>query len=397
MKYSNYSNEVFGNTVIDNFIGSGINFALPQFMHGAYYYNGNTYIVYQGNVHEDPFCVKFNHAAKTFSAPVQVGVKAIGDVNHGQPIIHVDASGYIHVMFGAHSTTIQYSKSTNPEDITEWTAMDSPADGSYPQLVQFSTGVIYMVYRTTSMHWAFKSSSNNGTSWSAATELCGLEFGYISIKKGIGDKIHLVVWGYPYTTNYDRFNIYYLTFNGTLWQNIDGDTLTLPVDHEDDMLVLDSGTDEIPSCCLGITPSDKPIIHFSAGVGTADPLGDYSFKIAKYEAGAWVISDTGEGANNWGDYATCIDVRSEDQYDLYLVKDGGTDRGGFIHKVITTNGGDTWTDKGDMIGDAKQYADPAIVGNLNRLARVVIFQAPPLFPNAYSGMGFLWGDEGFLY
>ena len=115
----------------------------------AYYYNGNTYVVWQGGENSDPYIDCYNHATRAWHGAVKVGTNPLTDDDHGAPAVIVDNSGYIHVFYGTHADTpLKYAKSTNPEDISAWTAQSDIGDWvSYPQIVKDSSGVIHLFMR----------------------------------------------------------------------------------------------------------------------------------------------------------------------------------------------------------------------------------------------------------
>src|SRR3990172_4085149 len=92
----------------------------------ATYFNGRTYVVYQGSedggAHTpDPYATYYDHATSMWATPVKIANGPLTDDDHGAPSILIDASGYIHVFYGAHPKPVRYSRSTNSEDISSWT------------------------------------------------------------------------------------------------------------------------------------------------------------------------------------------------------------------------------------------------------------------------------------
>ncbi len=98
---------------------------------------------------------------------------ALGD-SHSCPAILVDSDGYIWAFWSKHDTEagMYYRKSTNPEAITAWGAIETLGfDGNvtYPQVFQTSTGRIVVMCRTggSSANWQSSYTDNGGTSWAA--------------------------------------------------------------------------------------------------------------------------------------------------------------------------------------------------------------------------------------
>jgi len=144
----------------------------------AYYYNGKTYVVWQGT-DLDPYIDCYNNSTGAWQGAVQVGTNPLSNDFHGTPSLIVDDSGYIHVFYGCHSTGaphIKHAKSTNSEDISAWTAqsdIDLTSGASYPCPVKDSDGYIWLFARdnvsigdsNTKTPEAYRKSTDSGASW----------------------------------------------------------------------------------------------------------------------------------------------------------------------------------------------------------------------------------------
>lgn len=166
------------------------------------YYNGYTYVVYQGRTttgDSDPYIVRYNHSTGLWDAPVKVGTNplAAGD-SHGAPIvlIRTDAGhvGKIVVLWGGHGAFWgQWSESTSAENITSWAAQANCFQGSFPKVVQVSNGDIYVFYRNYNgvgegRDWAFRKMTSGGSTWSG--EVTMLNF---TDAGDAGDEPHLAM------------------------------------------------------------------------------------------------------------------------------------------------------------------------------------------------------------
>ena len=91
--------------------------------HTEYASSANTtFLVFQGN-DDDPYALAYDHDSNTFSEEVKIGANPVPNHdNHGVPTIAVDADGVLHVAYGANTglSQIQYARSTDPYDITNW-------------------------------------------------------------------------------------------------------------------------------------------------------------------------------------------------------------------------------------------------------------------------------------
>ena len=358
----------------------------------AQYYNGRTYIGFDGD-DGDPYITYYDHNTSTWTTSVKVGDRTlIADFPHGQPSVLIDNDGYIHVMWDSHENAILYSKSTNIEDITEWTSMGSPANGSYNQMLQFSDDTLYIFYRLAGAgyHWGFKTSIDGGANWSAFTEIM-TGAAYIVVREGIGDTIHCSING-DNTTGYDRYNIYYMYFDGNIWKNKAGITLTLPITTPwTNILAYDSDINYVPMTAIGTDNINNPYILFTEGTG--DGVGVYTYKILKYVNGVWTTYNIGITTDHFNEYASGLDVISATDLDVYLTTGGIADNiGGNIEKWSSKDGGLTW-------GRAKriyygQFTNPIIVKDYHVNGKVIWVN----YRNSgtFIGNGYLYGDNGFI-
>ena len=364
----------------------------------AQYFNGKTYIVYQG-VDADPYIITYTHSTSTWSSPVKVGTNPLNhltDQNHGEPAMLVDLTGYIHIIFGSHMTEPVYVKSTNPEDITAWTNMTPPVvdpeDCSYPQLIQFSTGRIYLLYRVDAapMIWSIRTSDNGGSNWSAATQITA-DYAYPKIIKGTGDNFHLAIIG---DGNVTRENVYYIYFDGTNYKNIAGDTLSLPVAIADasDIIVRDSGGNYVMLATIDVNASNEPFLFFLESTAATE-FCTCNYKIAKYEDAVWVVVDTGAVADSAVDYASAIDVLN-DKIDIYA--NTGSEpitRGGAVERWSSSDNGDTWGRVNIITKNLSSW--PILVKDYISNAKLV-FASYLYSMSEFICRGFLWGENGFV-
>ena len=92
---------------LDYFADDGFNAPVKTMQHpSSEYYNGVTYIAYQGH-HEDAYVCAYNHNEEKWYGPYRAGVSLLGDEipeidNHGRPTLVVSNDGYIHLFYGGH-------------------------------------------------------------------------------------------------------------------------------------------------------------------------------------------------------------------------------------------------------------------------------------------------------
>lgn len=362
----------------------------------AKYYNGKTYVVYSGFV-MGAYIICYDHSTSTWSNPVLIGASPLPlDYTHGEPSLLVDASGYIHVWWGAHNSACKYSKSTNPEDISAWTAMTDFATGSYHHALQFSTGRIYVFYRSVGApdcYWSYMTSDNGGTTWSAATVLSH-DFAYGQFKKGVGDTIHAAFVGIN-TTALSRQHVYYLFFDGTNWKDVTGSNLTLPVDYATNaaqLVARSTGSNWVPLAMPNFDSSNNPYISYSEST-TEEEFTTYNHKIARYSGGSWSNINIGASSRSWRNFITDIDIIGSGVIEAYLIA-GTTDgvTGGNVERWRSVNSGVNWT-KLQVVREGL-FNYPVLVESYDADLRVLFVSYTVELTRFTEGI-YAWGDSGF--
>jgi hypothetical protein len=146
---------------------------LPQDASGQSTYNGTSYVQSgTATVGNDLYALNYepggsliiskkrlpNGAWTTFSLQtLQTGPGAaplflpVDNDPHNNFSMVIDGSGYIHISANMHGDTLRYIRSTNPYDITAWTAPgmtgSNEAQVTYPRFVKFSDGAIACMFR----------------------------------------------------------------------------------------------------------------------------------------------------------------------------------------------------------------------------------------------------------
>lgn len=387
--YSNYITSLLAEPFLKT-VGNWAFSALSQ--NSAQYYNGKTYIAYSGDS-DDPYIITYTHATTTWSSPVKVGTNPLADGDwHGGPALLIDSSGYLHVMYGTHNTAVQYAKSTNPEDITAWTAMDSPAaDAAYLRLFEIS-GVLYLFYRVSYFH-RYRTSTDGGATWSAAVTISN-NIAYIDFRQ-YGDKILCAGVGRD-TTGYDLYNIYYFYLDGTQWKDGFGDNINLTVDPDVNatILVYNSGAAYTPTATPFIDADGNHFIYFlelTAGVG--EPIGTYTYRILKFNGTSWDDYNIGTTTPRKSGDASAIEKVGDTMY-VYLTNGGNSAlMGGNLERWKSLDNGITWSK--DKRIKAGNYIQPLIVKDGLQSAKLVFAEYDGVSTN-FALWSYLWGEDGFV-
>ena len=293
--------------------GKDYPFHAPTINPAAYYYNGKTYIAWQGPG-QDPYITTFTHAGSTWAAPVKVGTSPITDDHHGAPAVIVDNSGTIHVLFGSHSSPFEYCTSTNPEDISAWTVeTDVGARTAYANLVKIDDGTIYLFYRDgwsgSQLRTAYRTSSDG---FSAVRYIIDLtetqDTCYTS--RFVHDSVNDYIWVAWYWLDDDagplRKNIYaaYLDLGDDKMYAADGTDLGATIDDSEmasNCLIVDTATGGYESQTPSLTLDASGDPHIICGRDTAT---GWEYQYVYWTGSAWSSPQTIVQSNTsytWGD------------------------------------------------------------------------------------------------
>jgi len=306
----------------------------------AYYYNGRTYVTWQG-ADLDPYVAYYTSATRNWTGLVRAGDNPLIGDNHGAPAILVDNSGYIHIMYGSHGTAQKYAKSTNPEDISAWTAMPDPLGAipaTYPHLLKDSSGYLHLIYKSGisgsvsySPHEDIITSTNGGATWSAPQQLINpydtslMESIYL-LGGGVEyesatNRIHLAWVRYngappPYTNA--RLNVYYayLNLNENNMYAVDGTNLGSTIDQtEADAYckVVDSGGHQTNQASVNVDSTGKPYIIYENGDSVT---GVFYYYFTRWTGSAWTTPVSIIDAS--GDGGAAFFVHSSQDIEAYL-------------------------------------------------------------------------------
>jgi hypothetical protein len=320
----------------------------------AYYYNGVTYVTWQG-ANLGIYVASYTYSTGTWSAPVFVAPNPLTNDDHGAPAITVDNNGYIHIMYGAHNSAQKYVKSTNPGDISAWTAMPDPVSATrgatYPQLLKDSSGYLHLIYRSARVGDPtyndfvedIVTSTDGGATWSAPQDV-------INIHSGSGDqavyllgggaeyesatnRIHLTWVRYNATSGY-RENLYYayLNLNDNKMYSISGVNLGSTINQTEadaHCRIVHSGTNrQTDFARVRVDPTGNPYIIYLASVCTSSyptvscSLNEYNF--TRWTGSSWTapitITTTGAGSSSGNEFF----IHSSTNIEAYFIGSTGS-------------------------------------------------------------------------
>ena len=385
----------------------------------AQYFNGNTYFVYPGSGDDllDAFIGVYHHADG------RVERRKVGEAHpemvankddHGNPVMLVDAEGFIHVVYGGHGEHRGeqfYFRTEKPEDITSFRAVNNvPGKSTYPNLTQLPNGDIALLYRGGNNHrdgWYLVTSSNGGDDWSEP--LCLLAggtkrtdgiyfkgtyydgwYGPDIMYQGKDGTLHFYVSYHACADDYPK-DAHQLRRTGLfhfqrtpegIWQSAGGHVLELPVTRE-----------TAQAHCTVFDPEEKsgPAVdstypqHF-----TTDEDGNlYALFKAREDDGAKFTGEvrfTRWTGREWTP-STSVGTGSNG---FIEAADGKIDFFGRDH-LRSTDMGASWEEVGTIYAEPNSAIYPVVDG-VSAARLIIVGGAKKASANPY----FLWGDGGLV-
>lgn len=341
-----------------------------------------TWVDYKGSIYVTKFKSGAENAtSKLIATRPEDYDNPEADIEHSVPTMCIDNDGYIYIFYGCHDTPLFYRKSTNPEDISSWSAkltISAATNATYPNPIVTSDNVIWVIYRTrvngNNKKLNYATSSNGGTTWSSQTDLVAPIGSYwtypMGIAVGVNNSIHIFSAlrdnvgseGFPYP------NYTYTTDGGTTWRKADGSAYTLPI-TESNCDVISAG-----SCYPGdIKVNSANVAYLCYNTGKV-------IKFAKWGGSAWSITTVASVATH--DYeASQLDIITDNIIDIYTAEGtNASTQGGNIHRYRSTDAGATWSLAEEITQDAissLKYYYPHIVINHDDNTKVIYMKATP--------------------
>lgn len=398
-----------------------------------------TYVAYQG-FGLDPYVAAYSHATGRWNPPVRVGDNPLLTNAHGGPSLVVDASGYLHVFYGAHWTALRHAVSARPHDASEWLDAGSVRAGgstrpialTYPQPLLGADGSLVLYYRSFDRDWQSIVSTDSGVTWSTPETVLSAWKGesadgkpvdirwYADFEPGPDGRVHAAFIRHDQhlVQPFERRDLYYKWLDpaGGVWRNIAGTPLVAtgtPDYLRENCLAASSGTRTVNQAVVRDRGDGVPVmLHLSQSA--ADP-GVFEWQPVRWSGAAtgspgatWTVGPPIAVTDHFFDAAD-LQVQAPGELRACLTVGGFPDeqvapgdpyasRGGDVAEWTSTDGGASWSFAGIVRSSpdaSARYNNPQYVMGGHPDARLLFCEWNNDVANFIHKV-FVHGSSGFL-
>jgi len=218
------------------------------------YYSGRTHIAYMSNEGFNGSdtggyikVVTYDHATGQWLGPFKVSDQPVYD-DHGYPVLAVDSSGYLHIVYDGHQIPLKYKRSLHPNDASAWTAAEQVGQiGTYPHLIVAPDNTLILFYRERGSsydRWVeqMQTKPSGGGSWSSPVTILDAQWkpndpanNYAVTVQSVHlgqDNVIYITWSWTLSGNPDTY--YDVAFaksadSGRTWTWANGTSYNLPI------------------------------------------------------------------------------------------------------------------------------------------------------------------------
>lgn len=280
-----------------------------------------TFFVYGGTTHKDKrellaMISYYDHETGQVPRPVIVHAKENVNDPHDNPSLQIDRKGYLWVFISGRARVrpgLIY-KSAEPFSIEEFELI-SKAEFAYPQPVYaHSDGFLLLFTKYTNGRELYWKSSIDGSRWTEDTKIAS--GGHYQMTASRGNTV-----GTAFNTHPDgvdtRTNIYYIQTRewGKSWQNIDNETLDLPLEKISNRAIVRDYKDESRLVYLkdiNFDASGNPVfLYLTSSSYKPGPGGEPRIWTIAHRSGKeWLFHEVARSTHNY------------DMGSLYIEEDG---------------------------------------------------------------------------
>lgn len=250
----------------------------------------------------------YDHASKKVPRPTILIDKKTDDA-HDNPVIALDAKGYVWVFASSHGTArpSYIFQSKKPYDIDDFD-MVLETNFSYPQPWYVpGRGFLFLHTRYKDGRGLCTMTSADGHTWTDPVPLAHIGEGHYQVSWPHEDKVGTAFDYHPKGRGLNfRTNLYYMETGdfGETWKAVTGETLPTPLASvQNPALVHDYEAEGLLVYVkdLNYDTEGKPIILYvtSKGWQPGPENGPHAWHVAKWQQGSWSITDVTESDNNY--------------------------------------------------------------------------------------------------
>jgi len=309
----------------------------------------------------------YDHATGVVPRPTVLMDKHTTDA-HDNPVISIDAEGYIWIFSSAHGTArpAYVSRSKKPYDVEQFELVLT-TNYSYPQPYYLPDRGFLLLH--TRYHGderrLYQMASADGRTWSEPKLLACVRMGHYQVSGRKGAKIG-TAFNYhrpkPSDGSHWRTNLYYMETDdmGRTWRTAGGEPIELPVaEPENPALVHDCEKEGLDVYMKDVRFDDRgrPVLLYLTSRGNvAGPENDpRTWRIARWTGEAWDLSDVLVSDNNYD--TGSLYIESDRLWRLIGPTEPGPQEynaGGEIAMWTSEDQGRTWK-KTKQLTDQSQY------------------------------------------
>lgn len=384
----------------------------------------DVYVAWQGPGF-DVYLASYDESSSAWTGPVRVATGPLSLDGHGAPALFFDASGCLHIAFGAHWSPIEHWVANKPHSITGGFRRLAPITdtGTYPEIVRLTTGQLMAFWRQSSgsfIGWVSRTSTDDGASWGPITGVVSApptdSNWYLHAEAGSNGTVLVAFLRRDLGTGlewYRRHDVYYMWRDSAgKWRNVHGDPVTSPVTHasaDAQCRVYSSGSAVTNDVLVREQPQAGPVAQPTPMIqfvtGSLRGQNAYTWKFLRWNGSGWTPGDITK--TDHGFDSGTFDPHLDGSVDSYVV--AGTDptlmqrtspyegRGGRIEHWRSEDGGAHWAFVERVSPDETGtiFNDPQIVANSSGTSKVVFTEWTNDTSKAFQRL-YLFGANGFV-
>lgn len=292
--------------------------------------------------------------------------------DHNVAAVGIRPDGRLLVAYSDHNdTAMRVRVSTNPGDVTSWSAEQQVAIGgvTYPNLIHLSAeGRWYLFYRQNEGYGdarppAFVISDDDGATWSGEQQLATAEVGerpYVKVASNGFDRIHFLITDkHPQRGDASVFHFWYA--GGQWFDSAGADIGPLPVEHASMTLINDGTVVNSWVWDIALDGADPVIVY-----ATFPAEDDHRYHYGWWTGSQWETSEIVAGGDTIAPgtteplYSGGLALNHDDPNVVYLSRQIGIPDW-HIERWVTSDGGRTW-DSEILVSDGKNMRPVGVRG-----------------------------------